>query len=203
MKDYSILMALVDFIPVFLFAAAALSLQRQFYYKMTTNAFSLFSAGTIDIVCAGFAKALYKLLYAANICDFEPLSNIFFPLQSIGFLLAGTGIIVMIFCKQTKESVLSVAPAVFLGTPIFVTCMILGVALMDFGLCVIAVRGKKASLVVIFALSFLLELSMGYLSTRDFTLAYINWIAQFINILSQGLLLYGTLSLKKTEFQRR
>ncbi len=200
MKDYSIPMALVDFIPVFMFAAASVVLQRRFYYKMSKGAFALFAAGTIDVVCAGFAKALYKLLYAANICDFEPLSSLFFPLQSIGFLLAGLGIIAMVYFKQTEEPALLAAPVTFLGTPLFVMCMVLGVALMDLGLGVIAVRGKKAFLVAVFALSFLLELTMGYLSSRDFSQALINWCVQGINILAQGLFLYGALSLRDIEF---
>ena len=50
MKDYSVSMALVDFIPVILFAVAAVMLQRDLYFKMSKGAFALFAAGTIDII---------------------------------------------------------------------------------------------------------------------------------------------------------
>ena len=50
MKEYSVLMALVDFIPVFAFAAAAVILQRALYNKMSKGAFALFAAGTIDVI---------------------------------------------------------------------------------------------------------------------------------------------------------
>ena len=40
---------------------------------------------------AGFLKALYKLLYALGVCDFQPLTQRFFPVQALGFLLAGCG----------------------------------------------------------------------------------------------------------------
>ena len=93
MKDFSIPMALVDFIPVCLFAAATVLLMRDLYNKMSKGAFALFSAGMINVLGAGALKATYKLLYAAGICDFEPLSQMFFPVQAIGFLLAGIGTI--------------------------------------------------------------------------------------------------------------
>ena len=63
-------MALVDYVPVLLFAAAAMLLQRDLYDKMSKGAFALFAAGTINIFCAGLLKATWKLLYAAGVCDF-------------------------------------------------------------------------------------------------------------------------------------
>jgi len=38
---------------------------------------------------------------------------------------------------------------------------------------------------------------MGYLSSKDFSLSYINWIAQGINIVGQGLLLYGVVVMQR------
>ena len=64
MKEFSVSMAVVDFLPVILFAAASVLLQRDLYNKMSKGAFALFAAGTIDVICAGALKALYKLLYA-------------------------------------------------------------------------------------------------------------------------------------------
>ena len=197
MKNYTVPMALVDFIPVILFTIAAIVLQRYLYSRINKGAFVLFAAGTLDVVCAGFGKALYKLLNAANICDFKPLNNIFFPLQSLGFILAGIGILALVFSGQTQTNGLAVIHSSFMGTPLFITLMVLGVALIDIVLCIIAVQMGKPMLVVIFALSFLLELSMGYLSSRDFTQAAVNWCVQGINVLSQGLLLFGALALRK------
>ena len=79
MKDFSVSMALVDYIPVVFFAVAAVILMRDLYNKMSKGAFALFAAGTINITCAGALKATYKLLYAAGVCNFEALSSMFFP----------------------------------------------------------------------------------------------------------------------------
>ena len=63
MKQFSISMAIVDYIPVLFFTVAAIMLQRDLYSKMSKGAFALFAAGTIDIMFAGFSKATYKLVY--------------------------------------------------------------------------------------------------------------------------------------------
>lgn len=197
MKNFTVPMALIDFIPVILFGIAAVYMQRGLYNKMSKGAFALFAAGTIDIVCAGLLKALYKLLYAAKVCDFEPLNSLFFPLQSLGFLLAGLGVIAMLTHKQTGTKLNSVAPVASSGTAIFVSAMVIGMALIYIGLSVISVKLKKPILIAVFVVSLVLMMGMGYLSTKDFSEAYMNWVAQGINILAQGLLLYGVIRLNK------
>lgn len=197
MKDFSVSMALVDYIPVAFFAVAAVILMRDLYNKMNKGAFALFAAGAINITCAGALKATYKLLYGAGICDFEALNNMFFPVQSIGFLFAGVGMIIMLCHKQTKNSVLAVAPPVFSGTFVFVGLMVAGLGLVDAVLCVIAAKTKKPWLIVFFALSFVCSLCMGYLSSQDFAEAAMNWIAEGVNIVGQGALLIGVVLLHK------
>ena len=197
MKDFSISMALVDYIPVIFFAIAAVILMRDLYNKMSKGAFALFSAGMINITCAGALKATYKLLYAASICDFQALSDMFFPVQSIGFLLAGIGIIAMLAYRQSKSAAMAVAPPLFSGTFVFVGLMVAGLGLLDVALCILSVKLKKAWLIVLFVLSFVCSLGMGYLSAQDFTEASMNWIAECVNVVGQGTLLLGTFLLHK------
>ena len=196
MKDFSITMALVDYIPVIFFGLGAAVLMQCLYNKMTKASFSLFAAGSINVFMAGFLKATYKLLYAANICDFEPLNSMFFPVQALGFLLAGSGIMLM-YIRKKNLPMLSVAPVVWKGTFLFVGFMVLGLAFMDAGLCYLAVKVKKPRTIVLYVVSFFCCLAMGYLSSRDFTQASMNWIAQGINVVGQGFFLLGALSLKK------
>jgi hypothetical protein len=197
MKDFSVSMALVDYIPVIFFAVAAVILMRDLYNKMSKGAFALFAAGCIDIVCAGALKATYKLLYAAVVCDFEALNAMFFPVQSIGFLLAGIGILAMVCHKQTRSKLLAVVPPVFSGTFVFVALMVAGLGLMDVVLCILSVKLKKPSVIVLFALSFVCSLCMGYLSSQNFAQAAMNWIAEGVNVVGQGTLLAGVILLHK------
>ena len=206
MKDFSVSMALVDYVPVIFFGIAAVLLMRDLYNKMSKGAFALLAAGTINIFCAGGLKATYKLLYAAGVCDFEALNAMFFPVQSLGFLLAGIGMIALICHKQSKNSILTVVPPVFTGTFVFVGFMVVGLGLMDVGLCIISGKMKKPAAGVLFVLSFICSLCMGYLSSQDFAKASMNWIAEGVNVVGQGVFLAGVLLLHKSglaEFQLR
>ena len=197
MNDFSVAMALVDYIPVLFFAVAGVILMRDLYSKMSKGAFALFAAGVIDVTIAGALKATWKLLYAAGICDFAALNAMFFPVQSIGFLLAGIAMLAMLVHPQTERAALAVAPPVFSGTFVFVGLMVAGLGIMDTVLCILAAKLKKPWLIAIFVVSFLCSLGMGYLSSKDFTDAAMNWIAQGVNVVGQGLLLVGAVLLHK------
>lgn len=198
MNDFSVSMALVDYIPVVFFAIASVILLRDLYNKMSKGAFALFSAGVIDVTVAGALKATWKLLYAMGACNFEALDHMFFPVQSIGFLLAGLGILAMLVHKQSKNALLAAAPPVFSGTFVFVGLMVAGLGIMDAVLCVLSIKLKKPWLIAVFALSFICSLCMGYLSSQDFAQASMNWIAEGVNILGQGMLLLGAILLHKS-----
>ena len=198
MKDFSVSMALVDYIPVICFAIASVILMRDLYNKMSKGAFALFAAGTIDITLAGGLKATYKLLYAAGACDFEALNAMFFPVQSIGFVLAGIGILLLLTDRKGKGSAaLAVAPPLFKGTFVFVGLMVAGLGILDTVLAIISVKLKKPWLIAIFAVSFVCSLGMGYLSSKDFAEAAMNWIAEGVNVVGQGALLAGVYLLHK------
>ena len=198
MNDFSVSMALVDYIPVILFASAAIILIRDLYSKMSKGAFALFAAGVIDVTIAGALKATWKLLYAAGACNFEALDAMFFPVQSIGFLLAGIGILLMLVGKNNGNALFAVAPPIFSGTFVFVGLMCAGLGILDAVLCILAVKLKKPAYIAIFVASFICSLCMGYLSSQDFTEAAMNWIAEAVNVIGQGALLAGTVLLHKS-----
>ena len=197
MNDFSISMALVDYIPVVFFAIAAVILLHDLYRQMGKGAFALFSAGVIDVAIAGALKATWKLLYAAGVCNFEALDVIFFPVQSIGFLLAGVGILLMITGKKTNTAMMAVAPPVFSGTFVFVGLMVAGLGLIDTVLCILSAKQKKPALIAIFVLSFVCSLCMGYLSSQNFAKESMNWIAEGVNVVGQGTFLLGVCLLHK------
>ena len=195
MYDFSILMALTDFIPVAIFAVVAVLLQRDLYNKMPKYAFACFAAGTIDAFIAGFLKATWKLLYAAGVCDFHVLNTMFLPTQSLGLLLTGFGILLMLGAK--KHAALAVAPPLFQGTFVFVGMMVLGLGGMCAGLSSLAVTMKKKGLIPVFVLCFLCYMAMGFLASRDGSSAAMNWAEQGVNCLGQTFLLIGVLALHR------
>ena len=208
-KHFSVDMALVDYIPVICFAIGAIILLRDLYNKMSKGAFALFSAGVIDVTMAGALKATYKLLYALGVCDFTKLDAMFFPVQSIGFLLAGLGVIAMLTHRQEEKKLNSfalpvmlvamtaVAPEVYTGTFVFVGLMVAGLGLLDVVLCILAKKVGKPGLIALYVFSFICCLCMGYLSSKDFAEASMNWIAECVNVVGQGTFLAGAIVLHK------
>lgn len=204
MNDFSVGMALFDYIPIVFFALGAFILLRDFYKRVRKDTYLLFAIGVILVAVGGIFKATWKLLYAANICDISIFDELFFPLQSLGFLLAGVAVISMLFSKSAKSSKLyAMEPSLL----IMILLMVSGLCLMDAGLCVISKRLKKPVAIVVFALSFICCLGMGYLSSKDFEKASMNWIAECVNFCGQGLFLLGTwmihkAGLSKLNFQK-
>lgn len=196
MYNFTLSMALMDFIPVFCFGYAAALLQRDLHDKMRKSQFALFAAGTINIFAAGFLKALWKFLYAANICDFHALNTMFLPVQSLGFLLAGIGIGWMM-CTRKHQTLLLAAPPVFSGSVIFIMMMVLGLGSICSVLSILAVRMKKKGAAVLFIAAFLCSMGMGAMSGQDASLAWVNWVEQSINCVGQGLLMWGVIILDK------
>ena len=187
--DFTIEMALVDYIPVAFFAIAAVILMGDLKSKMSTLNFLVFSLGVSGVAIAGACKATWKLIYATSNVDIAFLNKMFFPTQSVGFLLAGVGILAMLIAK--KNRVYGVNTFVFIGM------MVAGLGILDAGLCVLAAKLKKGGVIAIFVLSFICSLCMGYLSSQDFAEAIWNWIAQGINVVGQGTLLLGVVMLHK------
>jgi len=196
----SVPMAIVDFIPVVLFIFAMRILLNQFYDKMTKGIYGLAVAGAIDVALAGACKALWKLLYAAGICNFEKLSSMFFPLEAAGLLILGIAAVstAIHLKKEKKGTVLAAAaPAVFTGTAIFVVMMVLGIGAVNFSLAAAAKKMKRPGIVVIFIFAFIGMMAMGYLASKDFELSWMNWLAEAVNTAAWGLFLFGAWRLKK------
>ena len=195
MYNFTIPMALMDFVPVVFFGITAILLLRDMYNKMAKGAYALLAAGSVNVFLAGFCKALWKLLYAANICDFVALEEMFMPVNSLGLLFVGLGMIMMI-C-QKKRVMLSVAPPVFASSMPFIAMMVLGLGGMCTGLSIVAAKMKKVPVMILFILSFVCAMSMGYMSSQDSTLSWVNWVEQSINAVSQLCLMLGTIALHK------
>ena len=190
--EFTIELALVDYIPVAFFAIGAVILMADLKGKASFLNFIIFALGMSAITVAGALKATWKLLYAAKIGDFVLMNKMFLPTQSIGFLLAGIGILMILCSKKGSSTKLrSVSPFVFIGM------MVAGLGILDTVLCVIAAKLKKPGIIAIFAFSFICSLCMGYLSSQDFTEALWNWIGEGVNVLGQGSFLVGAVALHK------
>ena len=155
----------------------------------------IYGTDTPVFISRGFVLSLYSM----SICDFERLNQAFFPLQSVGFLLAGIAVTGMVFFKQNRgERLYQIAAVpVFSGTVIFIVSIILG----SLGLCGgLAVEGRRRGSIrssVCFLLAFVFLLMMGYLGTKDFTKTSMNWISEGVNLFAQVFFLLASKELAK------
>lgn len=197
-------MALMDFVPVGLFLASAILLQRDLYNKMSKGAFALFAAGTLVVFTAGLFKAIWKLLYSLQICDFVALNKTFFPMQTTGFVLAAAGLLALLCHKQGEHAAYAVAAVpLYESSLLFVVLMVLGVLALDGSLMAVAAKRKKPAAIALYAVSLLFTLGMGYLSTRDAASPALNWAAECVNLLGQGTFLWATLLLHRSGLAAR
>lgn len=196
MYHFTVPMALMDFVPVVFFGVSAVLLLKDLCGKMSLWSYVLLAAGSVNVFLAGFCKAAWKLLYAANICDFQALEEMFLPVNSLGLLFVGLGLVGMLL-RTKKGAVLSVAPPVFAGSMPFIMMMVVGLGGMCAALSIVAAKMKKGSMMVLFILSFVCAMAMGYMSSQDSTQAWVNWVEQSINTVSQLCLMLGVIGLHK------
>ena len=196
MYNFTIPMALMDFVPVFFFGVSAVILLRDLYNKMGKGTYALLAAGGVNVFLAGFCKALWKLLYAAGICDFVVLEKMFMPVNSLGLLFVGMSLVGMLIWKR-KGAMLSVAPVALTSSMPFIMLMVVGLGGMCTALSIVSAKMKKGAVMILFILSFVCAMAMGYMSSQDSTQAWVNWAEQSINCVSQGCLMAGALWLHK------
>ena len=209
MKEYSIPMALFDMLPVIFFMTGTTTIAADMRQKMTLPSKILFVGGSWIVGAAGLLKALYKLVFSTGMGDPAWMSGQFFYNQAFGFLLAGVGLTLAVTRLDKAQAggagsggsgsggskggsgsgkLYSVVPIPVMA---LVGIMVAGLAALDASLCFLAARLKKRSALVLFIVSFFMCLGMGYLSSRNFEKASMNWIAEGVNAVGQFAFLAG------------
>lgn len=202
MNGITVPMAIYDFVPVALFFLAAVLLQRDLYGRMVKGAFSLLAAGSILVLLGGVYKALWKILYACGVCDYPVLAASFFPIQAPGFLLVFLAMLAYLTRKKPAERAYAVAAApVFESNLPFLAGQIVGCAGFQWCLFALALRRRQRLAAVLFAVSFVFMMAMGYLSARFDNSAPMHWLAQSVNLAGNGALLWGVVLLHRAGFR--
>ena len=198
MEGISVFMALVDFIPVLLFFAAAVLLLKDLYNKMVKGAYALLAAGSLMVLIGGIYKVLWKTLVALSVCDYPALDTSLFTFQGPGFLLVFAALAGM-FTKYNKNHVTlhSAAIPVIVSNMPFIVLQIIGCTGVQGSLIAVSVKMKKKVPVVCFILAFVFMLGMGYLGAKFDDSSSMHWLAQCTNIISQGSLFAGVWLLHK------
>jgi hypothetical protein len=206
-----------DLIPVILFMLGSVILLRTLYSKMVKGCYCLLAAGSIMVFCAGVLKAFHKIIMGIFRVDYIILDKQFTPTQSIGFVFLFLALLGMFTAHNTKHvtptrmSAITLPIFTFLlaeevklgdsGLPAFtnvwpfLSVMIIGAGGYLVMLCIISFKMKRKLEAVLFIISIVLMVGMGYLSTkRGFEGA---WAQISCNVLYQGTFFVACLLLKK------
>jgi hypothetical protein len=104
-------------------------------------------------------------------------------------------------CWKKKSVMLSAAPPVVASSMPFIGMMVVGLGGLCAGLSVVAAKMKKGAVMVLFILSFVCAMAMGYMSSQDSTQSWVNWAEQSINTVSQLCLMLGVIALHKADLK--
>lgn len=179
-ETYSIGLALFDFVPNFAFIIGAIYLVRIVVMERGKPCSRMVMAGSVLIILGGVLKATWKLLYAANIGDYQLLSQLQFTLVAPGFLALLVAVIMLVRKKSQKAPLLAIAawklPFLFI-----MTLASLGAqGILTF----IAFKRRAVPAAIGFIVAFLGLLAMGSLASAEQTVA-MQWIEESINSLGQ------------------
>lgn len=195
--DYSVFMALVDLIPVVLFAAAGILLVKDLYEKISAGFYVCLSSGTVMIGLSGLLKSVWKILAALDITDYVQLNTSFFVFQSFGFVLFAIGLLPLlkkpeaggegtrtkIYARGVLISVLIAyfsrfthfltqseqltALPKYTGNMPFIALQTLGCGAAQIILCIACMKRRKTFGAVFAIGSFVTMLFMGFLAAMD------------------------------------
>lgn len=88
-------------------------------------------------------------------------------------------------------------PMVYRSNLIFIVMQVVGFGGIQYCMVRVALLMKKRFAAVLFVLSFIFILGMGYLGAEFDDSSSMHWLAQATNVLSQGCFMWGTLILHK------
>lgn len=205
--DYSVIMAVVDFLPVLFYFLAAWLAAKDLYNKVDKTSYAFLSTGAIMCFIGGAYKAVWKLIFALGICNYPFLFTALFPMQAPGFCLYLAGLIMAL--RQTGKKVsydsksglnMVTVPVVTTSLP-FIMFQTIGSIGSVVCLAIFAKRMKQPKAIVCFVLAIVGLLGMGGLgAVLDSSLAWANWLEQGVNAFGQIMFYLGVLILHKNGF---
>ena len=213
-QDYSIVMGLVDLLPVILFTLAGCIIIKVMFNELRKPFAVMLCSGVTLSITAGLFKAIWKILLAANVCDFYPFNVMFMPTQALGFVLMGVGLISIFFNKKERNGVKAsvfVLPVILAvpavkqdGNIVFIALLVVGAAMIAASLSYVAVKNKYWLCLVLFIVNFVGLVIMGAMkplsSKMGLDVTQANWIEQSINTVAQVALLLGSYFMNKKGF---
>ncbi len=206
MNEISVVMGIVDVVPVVIFLIANLKLMGALHNKLSYNKYAMLSAGAYMLFFGGICKILWKFLYAFKVCDYVTLTECFFPMQSIGFILLCVGVGSAVFAKKLPKNetvVLGAAAAIPVVTTHMPFLLITLLAMTCFNVILVIGNIKLKNLrgvlwLVLSYIGMLCNCFIGVMANgSDEAVAIYHWIAEFSHIFAEVFLLICVIDMIK------
>jgi hypothetical protein len=198
--QYTLGLALLDFLPVSAFLIGALFLTKLSISRQAKAQTWLFMAGGLMVFLGGFLKATWKLLYTLNIADLQLLSQLQFVMVAPGFLMMF--IAVLQFTKKQIKTEKAI-PAIAVWKIPLLAVMTLSCIGMHGVLVYVAFRKGLKLAGILFILATLCVFAMSGMASGSEQTVLAQWIEEIINSIGQSafaigsILFYKRLSLKE------
>ncbi|MBA7559542.1 hypothetical protein ES708_01157 [subsurface metagenome] len=184
--EYSIAIALVDFIPTFFFPIGVYFFQKFFKKQNFVRSQILWIIGGFLVFIGGFFKAIWKFNMALTQNDILFLSDGLFVFQSVGFTCLLLGTFLFIRSQSNKTNIPKSTPLTALAVwkiPFMaiqtLTCIGTYGLLIHYGFK----KGNKKGAILLIISVIIIFLMVG-LSGSDMSIS-IQWIAEIINTFGQ------------------
>ena len=201
MNEVSISMAIVDFIPVVMFFVAIIYLQKDLAPHIEKEAYSLLAVGTAMVFIGGFYTAVWKILLALGRCDWQALNLSQMPLMAPGYVFIFAGMLTVVYGVEVKSYIIAIISVLlvpfFKSNIIFIIIQTLGCEGFYVLLMIQSKKKKKPSAMILFLVSAIFVLAMGYLGAKFDSSSSMHWLAQCTNIIAQGAFMLGVKVLHK------
>ena len=225
MNGITLWMAFVDAIPVFIFLAAALILIKDFE---NSKGYEFIMAGTFMLFGGAILKVAWKTMYALDLCDYYTLSESFFPMQTIGFVLMSIGIsyevvklpkvfsimfssfvlaafigLVIVFTNSAKKDFVRTGTEVlpYESHMPFLLCTFVGFMVMQVLLIRLAIKRNTKLTCIAFIISAMFMIAEAVVGSMFNGSSDMHWVAQYIHIAAEIGLFFGALFVHKAKLK--
>jgi hypothetical protein len=188
--EYTIGLALLDFLPIFAFLVGAYFLVRIVLLARGKPCARMMMAGTLLVFAGGFFKAGWKLLYTLEIADIHILSEIQFILLAPGFFAMLVAVILLTRSMQNRpgSGVMAIATWKIPFLAVMTLCSLGAQGILTY----ISFRKQAGIAGAMFIVSVICMLGMSGLASGSEQTVIIQWLEEGINSVGQISFAFGS-----------
>ncbi|WP_104106293.1 hypothetical protein [Nocardioides sp. 616] len=206
--EYGLALAIEDFVPVIL-AAAALVILARAVRRAVPSAYSVALVGAVTVALGGLGKATWKLLVASGCWEYPILERLLFPCLSFGFAALSWALLSAVLARTVVAWPFATFPvaaavgAVWMGDtwPLLVAAAV-GASFLGVTAAVYSFKAGKRSVGALFVIYVLGTNVLPPLAAQPEQSAGLQWIEQLTNSAVQLCFLLGALWLDEHLGQR-